>query len=530
MAVAPQQELHVGFSGMANPVSDTLLQQAGLGSDPLAMAGALAQQGQTEAARNILEDLVKKNPRRADAWFSLGQILAMLDQPKPAAQAFKRAIQLAPQVADGYVNLGNTYLRQGRFGQAIETYRNGLKQQPQNPLLYFNLGVAQRQSGDIAAAIDSYNIAISLHPAYAQAYFSLANAYRDSDRLDEAEAAYHRAVALEPGYADAFANLAGLQAMRQDFHGSIENCLKAVALVPDHPHALRNLSLSLYKIGEYAQGAEVTFRAIAVAPNDTMLQYHMGEMLYGLVRTGNTEQAHRYARQWRETCAQNPIAQHMAAAILGDNAPVRADDTYVRETFDRFAVDFEKTLAGLGYRVPEMLCNALRQETGDHRDLTILDAGCGTGLCAPLLKPIAKRLVGVDLSGGMLAKARERNQYDSLHEAELGRFLADTPDRYDMTAAADVFCYFGELSPTLKAIAAKTTPGGLLGFTVEAAFGILPPEGFKLGPTGRYQHDRDYIERTLREAGFGVVSLEQTHGREEMGQPVPCYMVLARLA
>ncbi|WP_300301887.1 tetratricopeptide repeat protein, partial [Ferrovibrio sp.] len=497
--------------------------------DPLAMASALLAQGQVDAARRLLDDLVKKSPRRADAWFGLGQLHTQLGEAKPAAQAFKRAIQLAPQVVDGYVHLGNAYLRQGRVAQAIETYRDGLKQQ-QHPLLHFNLGVALRQSGDIPGAIASYKTAIEQHPAYAQAYFSLGNAYRDADQTNEAEAAYRQAVALEPGFADAHANLAGLLATRQDFHGAIDSCLKAVALAPNHPHALRNMSLSLYKIGEYEQGAEVTFRAIAVAPDDTMLQYHMGEMLYGMIRAGQTDKAQRYARQWRETCKADPVAQHMAAAILGENAPARADDTYVRETFDRFAGDFEKTLAGLGYRVPELLCGALQQQLGARHGLAILDAGCGTGLCAPLLKPLAKRLVGVDLSGGMLAKAKARGLYDALHEAELGAFLGSAAERYDMTVAADVFCYFGLLDPTLQAIAAKTTPGGLLGFTVEAMQGPAPAEGFKLGPTGRYQHDEGYLRRALQQAGFTVLSLEQTYGREEMGQPVPCFMVIARRA
>lgn len=513
---------------MANPVSDVLLQQAGIGGDPLVTASALLQQGQTGAARDLLEDLVKKNPRRADAWFSLGQLHTMLGELKPAAQAFKRAIQLSPEVVDGYVNLGNTYLRLDRLGQAIETYRNGLKQQPEHPLLHFNLGVALSRSGDLPASITSYQTAIRLHPTYAQAYFSLGNAYRDAEQIDEAESAYRKAVALEPGYADAFANLAGLLATKEDYLGAIENCLKTVALAPNHAHALRNMSLALYKIGEYEQGTEVTFRAIAAAPSDTMLQYHMGEMLYGMIRTGKSEQAQRYARQWRETCANDPIAQHMAAAILGENAPARADDTYVRETFDRFASDFEATLANLGYRVPELLCGAMEKQLEGRRGLAILDAGCGTGLCAPLLKPLAKTLVGVDLSGGMLAKAKARGLYDALHEAELGRFLADTTDRYDMTVAADVFCYFGQLDPSLKAIAAKTAPGGLLGFTVEAMQGASPAEGFKLGPTGRYQHDEGYVRRALQDAGFSILSLEQTHGREEMGQPVPCFMVIAR--
>ena len=47
-------------------------------------------------------------------------------------------------------------------------------------------------------------------------------------------------------------------------------------------------------------------------------------------------------------------------------------------------------------------------------DAYILDAGCGTGLCGPLVAPHAQRLTGVDLSAGMLAQASEKGVYDEL--------------------------------------------------------------------------------------------------------------------
>src|SRR3546814_11448090 len=90
----------------------------------------------------------------------------------------------------------------------------------------------------------------------------------------------------------------------------------------------------------------------------------------------------------------------------------------------------------------------------------------------------------------MLAKAQARGLYDVLQQAELGAFLAGTPDRYDLAVAADVFCYFGALDAAFAALAGKTTTGGLLGFTVEAMPGAGsasgPAEGYRLGPTGRY--------------------------------------------
>lgn len=51
---------------------------------------------------------------------------------------------------------------------------------------------------------------------------------------------------------------------------------------------------------------------------------------------------------------------------------------------------------------------------GKNTHLDILDAGCGTGLCADVLRPYAKSLVGVDLSPQMLALAAKQQIYDQL--------------------------------------------------------------------------------------------------------------------
>lgn len=513
---------------MTNSLSDALLQQAGVGKDPVQVAFALLDQGNGPAALQILEDLARKFPNSPEVWFGLGQVRFRLGDPRAGAKAFRRTIQLAPDVADGYIHLGNTYLRIGRTAQAIEVYREGLAKQPANPLLTFNLGVGLRQADDIDGAITQFEKAIALHPGYAQAYFSLGNAFRDKKMVPEAIAAYRKATTIEPRFADAFVNLSGVLAEQEDYAEAMAACHRALALAPDHLHALRNLSLCLYRTGRFGEGAEVTVRALKAWPDEMMLHYTMGEMLYGLVREGKAETARDLAQWWRQTYPGNATAQHMAAAVLGETPPERAGDDYVRETFDRFAVQFEEVLAGLGYQVPERLCAMALEAMPGRRDLTILDAGCGTGLCAPHLKPVARKLVGVDLSGGMLAKAQARGLYDDLQQAELGSFLADTADRYDLTIAADVFCYFGALDGAFAALGGKTTSGGLFGFTVEAMQGAVPPEGYRLGPTGRYQHDAAYVRAALQQAGYSVVRWDDTQGREEMGQPVPCFMVLAR--
>ena len=62
--------------------------------------------------------------------------------------------------------------------------------------------------------------------------------------------------------------------------------------------------------------------------------------------------------------------------------------------------------------------------------LDVLDAGCGTGLCGPLLAPYARRLVGVDLSARHARRRRsEKGVYDELVKGELTALPAGAPGR-----------------------------------------------------------------------------------------------------
>ena len=112
-------------------------------------------------------------------------------------------------------------------------------------------------------------------------------------------------------------------------------------------------------------------------------------------------------RQWLEADAGSSVARHMLAACTGEAIPERASDGYVRDVFDAFAGSFDQVLDQLGYRGPGLIADLLdRALPLPDASLVVADAGCGTGLCADFLRPRARRLVGVDLSAGMLARAR----------------------------------------------------------------------------------------------------------------------------
>ena len=158
--------------------------------------------------------------------------------------------------------------------------------------------------------------------------------------------------------------------------------------------------------------------------------------------------------------------------------------------------------------------------------LVVADAGCGTGLCADFLRPRAKRLVGVDLSAGMLSHARARKQYDQLVEAELSAWLAAQRQVCDLIVSADTLCYFGPLEKVFSGVARALKPGGWLIFTVEQAAERF--DAYRLNPSGRYSHSEDYVRAHLADAHFTAIEIERAVLRRETGSEVSGLVVAAR--
>jgi predicted TPR repeat methyltransferase len=157
----------------------------------------------------------------------------------------------------------------------------------------------------------------------------------------------------------------------------------------------------------------------------------------------------------------------------------------------------------------------------------VADIGCGTGLCGPLLRPWAGRLVGCDLSGAMLERASERGAYDELHKAELTAFLRERPDEFDLVVSADTLNYFGELREVAHAVHGALRAGGIVVFTLEA----LPAGAdgpYQLQDNGRYAHDGAQARRVFEAAGLQVEALVEAVLREEQQVPVQGWLIVAR--
>jgi predicted TPR repeat methyltransferase len=410
---------------------------------------------------------------------------------------------------------------------AEKLYRQLAALRPDDPNPLHFLGVLLHQDGKSEEALALIDRSLAMDPGVASWHNNRGNVLLLLQRADEARAAYERCRELEPANPAVANNLACLLRALGDVEAAERLFRELLEREPDNADAHVNLANLLADSRRVPEAMQHFARSLELRPDDPKAHRMMG-LIYA--HSGQPDKAARAFERWIAAEPDNPQPRHHLAAVTGRDAPERASDDYVSKLFDAFSTSFDERLAFLDYRAPRLVGELLQHLVPEARaDLDVLDAGCGTGLCAPFLRPHARELIGVDLSAGMLAKARERGGYDALVQAELVAHLQQQAARFDLIVSADTLCYFGRLDAAMAAAAQALRPGGCLIFTVEALPGDPPePAGYRLMLHGRYAHERRYVERCLADAGLQSLAVEAVALRTEVGQPVSGWLVAAQ--
>jgi predicted TPR repeat methyltransferase len=417
--------------------------------------------------------------------------------------------------------------RTGRVDEAETIYRGVLKNDPAQPDALHFLGLLEQQRGHSTEAIQLIRRATEVAPHYTDAFNNLGNVYKGTGDLGQAEACYRRALALHPRHANALCNLGAVLRKKGDVDAAETAYRNAIEVEPELVEAHCNLGNILWQKERREEALACYSRSIELQPGHPDGPHLLGVALYKL---GKLSEACKVFSQWLEHDPGHPVATHMLAACSGQQVPPRASDEYVKNIFDDMAGDFDRHLATLGYQAPQIVHAAVeRMLPVPLKSLQVLDAGCGTGLCARFLRSYAQTLTGVDLSARMLQRATQTGLYDVLLEAELTAYLQTQSGAYDLIVSADTLCYFGQLEDVCAAAAQALRPQGLLVFTVERAAPNAHDAGFHLAPHGRYNHDQEYLRRTLLAAAFQVVAIEEVALRNEGGVAVGGLVATARV-
>ncbi len=460
------------------------------------LAFALREQRVFDEAEHHLKRALSIDPGIADVHYMLGTIAKERNDPEASIRHFSSALDLKPDFQHAYQDLLAVLLQDRKFLVAKDVVRKAIAVCPQSAELHYYLGRLFMQDEDHENAARCYRRGLEIQPDSAELHAGLGEVHSVRGQIDQAIHCYQQALAHDPHFVHAHVGLGTAMESRGDIDGAVSTYRQAIALKPDFAaahHALGNVWL----------------------------------------KQGATQAATACFREVIRLQPQNSVA-HLLTALAGGDSE-RAPDDYVEQLFDHYAQKFDSHLVQvLSYDVPAKLIGLVRQRASTAEKWTVLDLGCGTGLCGVAIANEARRLVGVDLSERMLEKAKARNLYDRLERGDLMAMMQkEPPSGYDVVLAADVLVYLGKLDELARQVRRLLRPGGVFAFSVESLPECAPGDGtpehrqdYRLNASGRYAHSRGYLARIAASNGLETLTMAETTVRVEKGAPVQGYLAL----
>lgn len=420
--------------------------------------------------------------------------------------------------------------RSGRIDQAEAAYREAIARDPRCYEAHNNLGSLLVRAGRYSEATVHFAHAWKINPKDAQIAFNLAVGLSAQQRFTEAVPAYRAAIALNPASADAQSGLAFSLTQLAEYAEAERHFAAALALDPLHLEARINLGLALVDQGKVVEAFE---QAQILSRAETVPGFPHRAFGILLARAGCPDGA--------KLCFENHLARHpadrddiaMLLASVGGALPERASDGQITKLYDERANNWDHGAANATSYQGHRLVVAALEHLNVLRADTVVDTGCGTGLVGELLRPHARRLIGIDISAPMLAQARQKNAYDELHCGDLIDYLAGHPDSCDIIASAATLIHFGDLDAVFAGAARCLRSGGHFVFTAfpndddPAAVAVGTLNGLAQG--GCFRHGPDYIAGLAAKHGFEVALMSREVHEYSRKAPILALVVALKL-
>jgi tetratricopeptide (TPR) repeat protein len=133
-------------------------------ANTLLAAGIKAQQqGNANAARQLFEQVLAKQPNNFYAHYNLGVLDQQAKDDAAALREYGAALTINPRYVPAMFNEATIFATTDP-NLAITTYRRVVALQPKAPTAYLNLGLLEAAHGELAQGIKDLNIALHQDP------------------------------------------------------------------------------------------------------------------------------------------------------------------------------------------------------------------------------------------------------------------------------------------------------------------------------------------------------------------------------
>lgn len=289
------------------------------------------------------------------------------------------------------------------------------------------------------------------------------------------------------------------------------SCYKIALLKePKSPIPSFNLGNLLRDIGKYPEAVKFYKHAISLKP-DFIDAYFNLSLIYR--QLNDRDEALSLYRKILDLDPGNDTAIHFISALEGE-VPDSVSPDYVKGVFEQYAKYFDEHLVNtLGYQTPSYLREMLINYRDDPRFKYGIDLGCGTGLSGEVFAGFCDHFLGIDLSGEMLKKSREKSVYTEVKKIEIVSYLSESKMSFDFILGVDVLPYISKLETFFSLLDKNTHSGSIVLLSTEdiSESDIM----LTLRLTGRIGHSHKYIEGCALANNFEIKSFQRRNIRSQ---------------
>ena len=224
--------------------------------EALQHAIARHREGELDVAERIYAELLRREPRRADALNFMGMLQHQRGAHERALELLKRASQIAPRQATVWNNLGTVLTGLKRLAEAEKAFRHSLAL-VESPEALTNIARLQRRRQEWARSEQSCRRALALSSTCGEAWHYLSLALLGQGRAEEAFAAAVQAELLLPPQSRRRETYGRALAAAGEKERAVAFYRDWLAKEPDNPYVHHHLAASLEEMPERASDAYV---------------------------------------------------------------------------------------------------------------------------------------------------------------------------------------------------------------------------------------------------------------------------------
>jgi tetratricopeptide (TPR) repeat protein len=309
-----------------------------------ARAQQYLEAGNFPKARVAIRNVLKMDPKDADAYFLFAQVEEKEKNWRNAVSLYQEVVQLVPDHTGALITLAKYYLEARLTEQVVSTADKVLAKDPQHPPAHALKIAVLVVEGHLSDAMTKAEALWSQFPTEPDVAILLATLYGQQQRYRDADATLRRALDVHPKDMDLLNNLNTILVHAKDMAGAEAVARRMIETEPTlFDHRLR-LARLFDTQGAHEKAESVLHEAIALDPNSEERRLMLADFLS--TRKGPGAAEHALMEAAAQLSHSTKILFGLAELYLKNG-----QDNKAREQYASLVKDYKEKPAGLEAKV-----------------------------------------------------------------------------------------------------------------------------------------------------------------------------------